>query len=107
MWLSLNTWPQNLVTMGTLCLSSIIAGLVPFQILNNATSQLVDQVKIANSIASEEEQKRKGLALYGSTQAIKIKDDLGQVARISPLDGNILNAASRTQALKDYFDGFI
>ena len=44
-WVSLDTYPQNVQSMVTLFVTCFIAGLVPFQILDKATGQLVDRSK--------------------------------------------------------------
>lgn len=65
-WVSLDTYPQNVQSMVTLLVTCFIAGLVPFQILDKATGQLIDTIKI-----TKEQVKSEGLRVAQAENTIK------------------------------------
>ena len=75
--------------MVTLFVTCFIAGLVPFQILDKATGQLVDKIKITSDFAKEVENGRTALALYSREKAAGIFKILSRMMKDIDSDGKI------------------
>lgn len=98
-WVSLDKYPQNVQSIVTLFVTCFIAGLVPFQILDKTTGQLVDTIKIKDS-------EKKALALYSAEKAAGIDDDLLKSMGAMG-DPNVDDARKKANELKGFSESFI
>jgi hypothetical protein len=106
-WVSLNTYPQNVQSMVTLFVTCFIAGLVPFQILDRSTGQLVDTIKITKEqakkdaiIADKAEKEVKRIALFASQELDSINKLL--LTKPSPTVLEVQEAQMRAELLKKH-----
>lgn len=104
--------------MVTLLVTCFVAGLVPFQILDKTTGQLVETIRITEEKAKNEgirankaDKEKRAIALLASEQATVIHNDLSAHA-IAPQQSQhvpelVDDALKRAEFLRDILRGSI
>jgi len=106
-WVSLDTYPQNVQSMITLFVTCFIAGLVPFQILDKATGQLVDTIKITRDEVKNKEKITNNLRNFVSIHLTSLKTLLPTKPNETIDLSKVQGAVEMIDSLKKSLDTFI